>query len=239
MTPFGATTLPDDVMAVHLPVQADAAGDVWRTVKVWTIAPERVNTPLEHLLASLDESEEERARRKQTDASRRAYAIAHVRLREILATETGFDPGTISFIQKPSTAGKPALAGSTHGLTFNLSHTRGLIAVATAHGREVGIDVEWLDRTVRVSSLARRYFTEPELEELRSGPQGARTQRFLRLWTRREAHAKMTGEGLRRVIADGAGCDSPFGGIESHILGLDLSPSHAGAVAVSTFTRTG
>jgi len=239
MTRADSGQLPDDVTAVPLPVQADSARDVWRTVKVWTVAPETVETPMERLLSSLDESERERAHRKRTDASRRAFAIAHVRLREIVAAEIGANPMAISFVRQPSTSGKPALAGDAHELSFNLSHTRGLIAVAVARGREVGIDVEWLDRPVRASSLARRYFNEPELEELRSAPESARARRFLRLWTRREAHAKMTGEGLSRALAAGDGRDSPFGGIESRILGLDLSPSHVGAIAVSPPCRIG
>jgi 4'-phosphopantetheinyl transferase len=236
MTP--AVTLPDDVTAVSLPVKADSAATSWEAVKVWTIAPKRVSTPLERLLVPLDDSERERARRKRTDGARRAYAIAHARLREILAAETGADLDDIRFVRQASTAGKPALAENTHDLTFNLSHTHGLIAVAVARGREVGVDVEWLGRKVRASSLAHRYFTESELSQVSRAPEHARTQCFLRLWTRREAHAKMTGEGLGRAVADGAGDESPFGGAASQILELDLAPDHIGAVAVSTPPRS-
>jgi phosphopantetheinyl transferase len=231
-----ATALPDDMTAVPLPdVEAGAAARAWKTVKVWAIDPERVSTPFEQLLAPLDTTEREQAHRKRTDRARRVYAIAHVRLREILAIETGIGHSDIRFAPRMPGAAKPALADEADDLTFNLSHTRGLIVVAVARGREVGVDVEWLGRPVRASALAHRYFTAAELDQFSQARTHTRRQCFLRLWTRREAHAKMTGEGLRRAVANGApGQANPFAGTESEILELDLAPDHIGAVAVSS-----
>lgn len=221
---------------VALPAHGDPETSPWASVKVWKIAPEQVNAPYELLAPALDSAEQERARRKQTVQSRHAYAVAHVCLREILAAETGGDPREILFAPRRSEAGKPALVDGAEGLSFNLSHTQGLIVVAVARNREVGVDVEWLSRSVRAAPLSQRYFTESERSELESAPYDARTQCFLRLWTRREAHAKMTGEGLSRAVASGAGVDGPFAGTESRILELDLAPSHIGAVAVQALT---
>ena len=214
------------------PVSLAPTGDPWSTVKVWKVAAERVSTPFERLLAVLDADERRRARSRRTAQSQRAYAVAHVCLRQVLAAEVGAEPGEIAFARPRDTSGKPALADRGDGLTFNLSHTGGLILVAVAYGREVGVDVEWTGRRVRAGALSKRYFGEAERSELARATDGERARCFLQLWTCREAHAKMTGEGLRRAVADGSGCEGPFGGDESGMLRLDLGSDHVGAVAV-------
>lgn len=192
MTPPLAQALPDDVTVVPLPVGADPAREPWRTVKLWTI-----------------------------EAARDTRAVAHARLREILAAETGSDPQGLSFVRDPGTRGKPRLAGAPADLSFNLSHTHGLIAIAVARGREVGVDVEWLGRKLRSAG---------------DDPAGKRA--FLRNWTRREAYAKMTGEGLSRVLATNTGGEEREAEAGCHILELDLPPAHIGAVAIGPEKRT-
>lgn len=190
MTPPLAQTLPDDLTAVPLAVGPGTTFEPWRTVRLWTIAAEHD-----------------------------ARAIAYARLREILAAEIGAAPRDLSFVRDPTTTGKPRLAAGPADLSFNLSHTRGLIAIAIARRREIGVDVEWLGRKLR-----------------NAGDDPARKRAFLRDWTRREAHAKMTGEGLPRILAEdrkGDGLDA--GG--SHILELDLAPSHIGAIAIGPEKR--
>lgn len=206
--------------------------DPCMTVEVWKIPPQCVDEPLELLLATLDSSERNQLRNMRTVASQRTYAISRACLRHILATKIGGDPREVAFTRLQSFHGKPILANRQHGLTFNLSHAHGLIAIALGRGREVGIDVEWLGRRVNDVSLSRRYFNDTELAQLVRAPRDERVRAFLRLWTRREAHAKMTGEGLRRVLADGAGSEGPFGGTQSSIFDLGLGPSHVGALAV-------
>jgi 4'-phosphopantetheinyl transferase len=238
MTPQNAQLLTQ-ILPVGLPSRvplSDAMlttnADPCMTVEAWKIAPECVDEPLEHLLAPLDASERNRLRNMRTVTSQRTYAISRACLRHILATKIGGDPREIVFTRLRNSHGKPILANPQHGLTFNLSHAHGLIAIALGHEREIGIDVEWLGRRVNDVSLSRRYFTEAELAQLVHGPRGERVRAFLKLWTRREAHAKMTGEGLRRVLADGTGSEGPFGGTRSSIFDLELGPNHVGALAV-------
>ncbi|MFI5005151.1 MAG: 4'-phosphopantetheinyl transferase family protein [Solirubrobacterales bacterium] len=201
-------------------------------MKVWKIVPDQIDDPLERMIAVLDPSERGRARGKRTAESRRAYVIAHTCLREVLAAELGIDPKEILFARAKGPYGKPALAGSARGLTFNLSHTRGLILIAVAHGREVGVDVEWLGRHAMETALPRRHFTESELSELACAPRDERDRCFLQLWTRREARVKMTGEGLWRAIGETTDPDRSRGGVESWLRDLDLAPGHVGALAV-------
>ncbi|HSZ68915.1 MAG TPA: 4'-phosphopantetheinyl transferase superfamily protein [Solirubrobacteraceae bacterium] len=204
-------------------------------MKIWKIVPDQIDDPLERMIAVLGRSECERARGKRTAQSRRTYVIAHACLREVLAAELGIDPREVRFAQAKDPYRKPALTGNTQGLTFNLSHTRGLILIAVARGREVGVDVEWLGRRVVKMALSGKHFTESELSELACAPRDERDHCFLQLWARKEARVKMTGEGLRRAIDDNADPDRFCAGAEEPWLcDLELAPDHVGALAVQT-----
>jgi 4'-phosphopantetheinyl transferase len=247
MTPHGAQTLLARSELVVLPAPTAPLASVappaptappapgpgsWAEVKVWKIVPNQIDDPLERMIAVLSRAERGRARGRRTVQSRRAYAIAHACLREVLAAEFGIDPREVPFARAKGPYGKPTLTGNTRGLTFNLSHTRGLILIAVARGREVGVDVEWLGRRVREMALSRRHFTASELSELDCAPRDERGRRFLQLWTRREARVKMTGEGLWSATDDSSDSDMSPGGAEISLCDLDLAPDHVGALAV-------
>jgi 4'-phosphopantetheinyl transferase len=202
------------------------------TVKLWRIAGEDVDVPTRSLLEILGPEERRQAEARRTEAGCRAYALSHACLRTILAAETGADPAAVRYARPSGRRGKPVLLDNPDDLGFNLSHTTELILVGLVRGREIGVDAEWLGRRVDHDSLARRYFTPSEWDTFAAVPSGERSACFLRLWTRREAHAKMTGEGIRRAMATGTEASGPFGGERSRLLDLDLTPGHTGAVAV-------
>lgn len=86
---------------------------------------------------------------------------------------------------------------------FSISHTQTLVVCAVEFGDgeggespRIGVDAEDLSRVSpeQISALAERWFTEGEREMFLAAP-NART--FLRIWTRKEALVKRTGEGLR------------------------------------------
>ncbi|MBA2238460.1 MAG: 4'-phosphopantetheinyl transferase superfamily protein, partial [Lysobacter sp.] len=81
-------------------------------------------------------------------------------------------------------------------LCFNISHTRGLIALAVTRGRELGIDVENI-ATRRVSlDIAKRFFSATEAAELSRVPPDRQQDRFFEYWTFKEAYIKARGMGL-------------------------------------------
>ena len=89
---------------------------------------------------------------------------------------------------------------------FSLSHTDSFaVAVINTDGA-VGVDVEGLSRCRSFDRIAERYFSEEEqaLLDRTSNPHEA----FLRIWTQKEASAKLTGEGLASIISG----DAPFKG---------------------------
>lgn len=83
----------------------------------------------------------------------------------------------------------------------NLSHSGSLAACIMSDG-EIGIDLE-IVRTVRKNVLE-KCFTDRERERLfRAGSEKERAELFTELWTEKESAAKLTGEGISRIIRRG------------------------------------
>lgn len=89
--------------------------------------------------------------------------------------------------------GKPCFREDT-GLSFSLSHSAD-IAIAVVSEHRVGIDVEKIEDCRE--GVCRRYFLHSEAEYvLGTADIEGQGDRFFRLWTLKEAYAKMTGMGV-------------------------------------------
>jgi 4'-phosphopantetheinyl transferase len=146
----------------------------------------------------LDETERDKASRFVFPRNRVEYAAAHVLVRRALAVATGHPPAAFRF--EAGAHGKPTayVGGASAGVHFNLSHTKGLVAVAAAPF-EHGLDVEPISRVVR-SDIAEHYFCPREIAWLNSLPYPRQGEGFLRLWTLKEAFIKATGLGLSQGL---------------------------------------
>src|SRR5262249_10475787 len=113
---------------------------------------------LPHLVAA----ERERAARFRHADDRWTYVTAHAGLRTILSSMLGIAPHEIGFVVEQK--GKPKLDPTRHAraadaVQFNISHTRGLVAVAVAT-HSVGIDVERRHAMDDLLAIADRVFAE-------------------------------------------------------------------------------
>jgi 4'-phosphopantetheinyl transferase len=145
--------------------------------------------------AVLPPDEVARAERLRPEARRR-FVRSRALLRTILGGYTGIRPRELCFGTLGQ--GKPFLAGPSGvaPLRFNLSRTDAQWLLAVARDREVGVDVERLDRDVDVDRLAARLFSRRERETL-GGLAGERKRdAFFRVWACREATVKAMGEGM-------------------------------------------
>jgi 4'-phosphopantetheinyl transferase len=174
-------------------------GDWRHDVIVVTLAVDGLGTrdlaPLSH---TLDRAERDRAARFQFDADRNAYIAAHGLTRLFLGAWTGRAAGSLAFNAGPY--GKPVLVRG--GASFNLSHTRSMVAVAVAAQGEVGVDIEPLvpNRTVELD-IADRWFSPQEVAQIAAeGDEDAKRTRFMRIWNLKEAVIKATGRGLSQEL---------------------------------------
>lgn len=146
----------------------------------------------------LNDEERARAARFAFEEDREAYVAAHGLLRVELSRRVALAPQDWRF--GVGAHGKPYLLDPPRDLRFNMSHTRGMVAVALAEGVDVGVDVEPSDRRAESMKLAKRFFA-PEEVALLAGVEGeARRDMFFAIWTLKEAVVKATGQGLSRAL---------------------------------------
>ena len=154
------------------------------------------------LLPLLDEEERRRAARFAFPRRRVEFIAAHALARATLAAATGVPAAAFRF--RPGAHGKPAalLGGREAPVSFNLSHTAGMVGVAVAAvpALRLGFDLEAAARQVR-PEVARNVFRPEELAWLAGLPAAEWQTGFLRLWTLKEAFIKATGRGLGQDLS--------------------------------------
>lgn len=86
-------------------------------------------------------------------------------------------------------------------LRLSVSHCGDVALFAFSMDAQVGVDVERLNPSADVLSLARRCLSAPERASLCEIPEGERVSAFYRCWTGKEAFSKALGS-ARRLPAD-------------------------------------
>jgi 4'-phosphopantetheinyl transferase len=119
-------------------------------------------------------------------------------LRLILSGFTGQDPHAVAIVTGQH--GKPYLAdGGPH---FSLSHAADVALVAVSAGGPVGVDVERIRPDVGIDVFARELVAPPEADRIDALPGDERTRAWFQAWTRLEAAAKASGDGLRDAASN-------------------------------------
>jgi 4'-phosphopantetheinyl transferase len=145
---------------------------------------------------------EERARAdafKDMEA-RAAFLIGRGMARTMLAEVTGVPPADWRF--GTGAHGRPEILTPDTPWHFNLAHSHGMVACALASGREVGVDIEYLDRPKSTHDVAQRACAPDELADIDAAPEPDRQERFLVYWTLKEAYLKARGLGISVHLAD-------------------------------------
>jgi 4'-phosphopantetheinyl transferase len=174
-----------------------AQGDV----HVWCRATDSLgDADIKAAVTLLSPEERSRYARFRFARDQRDYAAAHALLRLSLSRYADVTPRSWQF--REASGGKPLLVldEGMPRLSFNLSHTHGLVACAIASGSDVGVDVESVDRQVG-DGVAERFFSESENADLRGRAPGRdHAHRFFELWTLKEAYVKAIGKGLSHPL---------------------------------------
>ena len=149
------------------------------------------------LLAPAELSPEERFRSSalRTETLRRRYTASHVALRRLLSSRLGVaESRAVPLFWRAGV--KPYLCTPTHPLTFSLSRSADVAAVALGDGVEVGVDVD-VDRDAFASAGLREAILTPfERAVLEDFTEPARSAAAQRLWVRKEAILKALGTGF-------------------------------------------
>lgn len=152
-----------------------------------------------------------------------AAASAHALLRAVLSERTGLPPTDHVLVRRCARCGaahgKPRLQHPS--LHVSLAYVAGAVAVAVTDGGPVGVDLE---------SLPATGFDGFDGVVLAPGETASTTAERARLWTRKEAALKATGQGLLRDprTVDVRGSTA----LGAHLLDVDLPGELTAAVAV-------
>lgn len=134
-------------------------------------------------------------------ASHGSIAAARQSLGALLALESlakALPRDRLTIRRTPS--GKPYFP-ALPSVGFSLTHVVGFSAAALAEEEgEIGLDLERIDGTRRYQSIAGRFFDDAEQALLQTASDPLLC--FYRLWTQKEAVAKVSGNGLFRTSAD-------------------------------------
>jgi 4'-phosphopantetheinyl transferase len=145
------------------------------------------------LMVQLDTGERTRAQRFAFPHLRTRFVAAHAFARQVLGQYLNIAPECVRYTY--AAQGKPGLSNAGD-VRFNLSHSADLAALAITRNREVGIDIERTHEIADMLNLARRYFSQPEIDWLVAMPQNSQTSAFFTCWTAKEAYLKARGDGL-------------------------------------------
>jgi 4'-phosphopantetheinyl transferase len=171
---------------------------------VWLVHdPERVPAAtLDGVGQVLEEEERAKAARYLRAVDRARSIAARALLRLTLSRYAPVAPTGWRFVE--NRYGRPELAEvppGAEGLRFNVSHTDGLVAVAVTRGRDIGVDVEHLDRTLS-HAIPERFFSPQEVADLRRHPEADQHRVFFDYWTLKESYIKARGMGLALPLDD-------------------------------------
>jgi 4'-phosphopantetheinyl transferase len=166
-------------------------------IDVWTWRLGASDAELSVLIRLLSEDELARAARQASAQLRGQFIVGRARLRQILARYLAMPPEALRFSY--GRHGKPLLSQHRPALSFNLSHSGDLAALAVSRCGAIGIDVEQL-RPVG-TDISLRFFTESEKAILARLSGQRWLEAFYRCWTRKEALLKAIGTGLTGGLA--------------------------------------
>jgi 4'-phosphopantetheinyl transferase len=161
-------------------------------VRVWIVPVDLPPEAVARCRDVLDDRERARAAAFLSQRDRQQYTVAHGALRILAARELQETPSVLRWDTGPY--GKPELAAPWSGLATSLSHSADLVAVAIAVGRAVGVDIQHLVPHLDVVAMSARFYGPADATYVASGrDESARTDRFARLWSRKEAVVKAAG----------------------------------------------
>jgi 4'-phosphopantetheinyl transferase len=187
----------------------------------------------------LDDTETAHAADFLHDRDRHRYLVAHGARRLILGRELDTAPQSLTFTADAN--GKPRLTGGgPHPqLHISLAHDGSLALLALAPHREVGVDVRQLTEGLDPVDMSERYFLPFEARYVAGGHDLLeQTDRYARLWTRKEAAAKVAGGvGWANTKAavlqrDLVACVDPAGPHRHRVAPVEVPSGYRAAVAL-------
>jgi 4'-phosphopantetheinyl transferase len=197
-------------------------------IDTWTADVDCTEPETNRYAGLLSAAETARFARFRFARDRNRYAARHGILRVLLSVYLNCTPPEVEIRSDPK--GRPYIVGPGHDaeLQFSMSHSEGLAIYAFGRSGRIGVDIERISGFSEVQEFAAMNFDPAEIQELDGCPESTRLHVFFKLWTRKEAVLKASGDGLaiplnrvdvstlasneapwsvRRIEGDASGCE--------------------------------
>jgi 4'-phosphopantetheinyl transferase len=167
-------------------------------VHLWLVYDDEIHDSLlEDYRRVLSHDERLKERRFQFAAERRRHVVTRTLVRTVLSKYADVPPEEWCF--RPNAYGRPEIdaeISAAPGLSFNVSHSKGLIICGVTRARAIGVDVENERGNKAPLNVARYFFSASEAAALDALPLASRSSRFFEYWTLKESYIKAVGKGL-------------------------------------------
>jgi len=168
-------------------------------IDIWLAFPEDIRDAalLEQYRLLLCDPERVQEKRFHFPRDQHRYLITRALTRLTLSRYAPVAPQDWTFAS--THYGKPYITNDNpvaQRLSFNISHTQGLVVLAVASGRPLGIDTEHIHKRTAPIEVASNYFSASETAALLGRPKEEQSDVFFHYWTLKEAYIKARGKGL-------------------------------------------
>jgi 4'-phosphopantetheinyl transferase len=160
-----------------------------QTLDLWKISIKDLLPEIDRLKKFLSEEEKRRVERYHQNKDKIRFTIGRGMLRFILAGYLNVFPSSLNF--KKGLYNKPIV--EQPDFHFNASYAEDLIIIGVAN-EAIGVDIEYINRTLNYKELAEEVFTQKEKSLVCSSSKGR--EEFFKIWTRKEALLKAVSRGL-------------------------------------------
>lgn len=188
----GHSLASDAVSRLEPPAGFDGDITIWRLIH-------GAGNPDDDAVDCLTSQDSVEFTRLGAEARCRASAVRSL-LRRTLSVAVNNEVSPAAWRFTRTAYGKPHVVEGLPVVHFSTTHTRGASLIATSRHTSMGIDAE-ASGFAGWRVVAEDMFTRRERAMLNSAPEHTREETFLRIWTAKEAHAKLIGTGLRFDVA--------------------------------------
>jgi len=165
-------------------------------IHVWVSYLNLHQAKLKHLYPLLSNEEKERSERFKFYKHRKNFIASHGFLHAVLSYYIDTPAEDIQFSHGEK--GKPFIPEEQNpqNIQFNLSHSNSMAVLAVCKNQQLGIDIEFKEKKADWQGIIKRFYTQNEQDAIFKLTEETQKDAFFQVWTRKEAHMKVTGKGM-------------------------------------------
>lgn len=213
---------------------------------LWAVPLELSAAQSTSALALLNDQQRDKYFRRATAELRASYLAGRYFLMHLLGAYSGCSAAEV--LLSYSRLNKPYLNPNPLQIAFNFSDSNfsgsGMGLFAFCRHRNVGVDIEALARRSNFSAIVERKFSAAEQRIVGLDANQISAEKFLAIWTRKEAYGKATGQGInfkmnQLDIASPGQHQLAFAGLGEHADAHFLEQFYVGAKHIACVAYSG